>query len=122
MDDSLHESAVEAAVSLKKSAQDLQATLAEARNVVTQINNGQGTLGQLLTDETLYVETTSAMTNLREIFEKINIGQGSAGKLVNDDSLYRNIKVSLQKLDKATETLEDQGPISVLGIAIGSLF
>jgi phospholipid/cholesterol/gamma-HCH transport system substrate-binding protein len=122
MDDTLHESAVEAVASLQESTQDLQATLAEARSVVTQINAGQGTLGQLLTDETLYVETTSAMTNLREIFEKINVGQGSVGKLVNDESLYRNVKVSLQKLDKATETLEDQGPISVLGIAIGSLF
>jgi phospholipid/cholesterol/gamma-HCH transport system substrate-binding protein len=122
MEDTLHQSALEAVVGLQETAQDLQETLAEARSVVTQVNAGQGTLGRLLVDEQLYTETTLAMTNLREIFEKINIGQGSAGKLVNDDSLYRNIKVSLQKLDKATETLEDQGPISVLGIAIGSLF
>jgi hypothetical protein len=32
------------------------------------------------------------------------------------------MKVSLQKLDKAAESLEDQGPVSVLGIAVGSLF
>jgi phospholipid/cholesterol/gamma-HCH transport system substrate-binding protein len=122
MDDSLHQSALETVGGLMESARDLQATLAEARSVLTQVNAGQGTLGQLLTDTELYEETTLAMTNLREIFEKINIGQGSVGKLVNDESLYRNINVSLQKLDKATETLEDQGPISVLGIAIGSLF
>jgi len=30
--------------------------------------------------------------------------------------------VTMQKLDKATEGLEDQGPLSVLGIAINSLF
>jgi hypothetical protein len=41
---------------------------------------------------------------------------------VNDDSFYKNVKVSLQKLDKATEGLEDQGPLSVLGIAVQSLF
>lgn len=122
MDDALHQSALETVSGLHDSARDLQDTLAEARSVVAQVNAGQGTLGRLLTDEELYTETTLAMTNLREIFEKINVGEGSAGKLVNDDALYRNIKVSLQKLDKATETLEDQGPISVLGIAIGSLF
>jgi phospholipid/cholesterol/gamma-HCH transport system substrate-binding protein len=122
MDDSLHQSALETVSGLMESARDLQTTLAEARGVLSQVNAGQGTLGQLLTDTGLYEETTLAMTNLREIFEKINLGQGSVGRLVNDESLYRNINVSLQKLDKATETLEDQGPISVLGIAIGSLF
>ena len=62
------------------------------------------------------------MTNLKEIFQKINQGQGSVGKLVNDESFFKNVKLSLQKLDKATEGLEDQGPLSVLGIAVNSLF
>jgi phospholipid/cholesterol/gamma-HCH transport system substrate-binding protein len=62
------------------------------------------------------------MTNLKEILQKINQGQGSVGKLVNDESFYKNAKLSLQKLDKATEGLEDQGPLSVLGIAVNSLF
>jgi phospholipid/cholesterol/gamma-HCH transport system substrate-binding protein len=62
------------------------------------------------------------MTNLKEILQKINRGDGSVGKLVNDDSLIKNLKVTLQKLDKATEGLEDQGPLSVLGIVANSLF
>jgi phospholipid/cholesterol/gamma-HCH transport system substrate-binding protein len=40
------------------------------------------------------------------------------GKLVNDESLLKNVKMSLQKLDKATEGLEDSGPMSVLGMAV----
>jgi phospholipid/cholesterol/gamma-HCH transport system substrate-binding protein len=52
----------------------------------------------------------------------MNKGQGTIGKLINDDSFYKNAKVSLQKLDKATEGLEDQGPLSILGIAVQSLF
>jgi len=36
------------------------------------------------------------------------------GKLVNDESFLKNAKMSLQKLDKATDSLEDQGPLSVL--------
>jgi phospholipid/cholesterol/gamma-HCH transport system substrate-binding protein len=54
--------------------------------------------------------------------QKINRGEGSVGKLVNDESLLKNIKMSLQKLDKATESLEDTGPLSVLGTAVNSLF
>jgi phospholipid/cholesterol/gamma-HCH transport system substrate-binding protein len=121
-DETLYVSALTAVTNLSVTAEDIRSTIAEARAVVRQINEGQGTLGKLTKDEALYKETTLAMQNLREILQKINQGNGSVGKLVNDDSFYRNIKLSLQKLDKATESLEDQGPISVLGMAVGSLF
>jgi len=62
------------------------------------------------------------MTNLKEILQKINQGKGSVGTLVNDSSFLKNAQLSLQKLDKATEGLEDQGPLSVLGIAVQHLF
>jgi phospholipid/cholesterol/gamma-HCH transport system substrate-binding protein len=48
--------------------------------------------------------------------------KGTFGKLINDDSFLKIAKLSLQKLDKATDGLEDQGPLSILGLAIGSLF
>ena len=101
---------------------DLKLTLDEARSVATQVNQGQGTIGKLIKDETLYRETTTAMTNLREVLQKINQGQGSVGQLVNDPGFINNAKLTLQKVEKATEGLEDQGPLSVLGIAVNSLF
>jgi phospholipid/cholesterol/gamma-HCH transport system substrate-binding protein len=78
-------------------------------------------VGKLVKDDTLYKETTAFMTNMKEISQKINEGQGSVGKLINDQEFYKNAKLTLQKLDKATEGLEDQGPLSVLGIAVNSL-
>ena len=101
---------------------DLKLTLDQARSVVTQVNEGQGTIGKLIKDETLYRETTTAMVNLREILQKINKGQGSVGQLVNDPGFINNAKLTLQKVEKATEGLEDQGPLSILGIAVNSLF
>jgi len=101
---------------------ELKLTLDQARSVVTQVNEGQGTIGKLIKDETLYRETTTAMVNLREILQKINSGQGSVGQLVNDPGFINNAKLTLQKVEKATEGLEDQGPLSVLGIAVNSLF
>jgi phospholipid/cholesterol/gamma-HCH transport system substrate-binding protein len=101
---------------------DVKLTLDQARGVVTQVNQGQGTIGKLIKDETLYRETTTAMSNLREILQKINNGQGSVGKLVNDESFLNNAKLTLQKVEKATEGLEDQGPLSVMGIMVNSLF
>jgi len=121
-DDTFYQSALAAVTNLNDTASEIKATVSQARNVVAEINEGKGTLGKLAKDDALYKETATALTNLREILQKINQGQGSVGKLVNDESLYKNAKLSLQKLDKATEGLEDQGPLSVLGIAVNSLF
>ncbi len=121
-DRSLHDSALAAVTNLSATAEDIRLTVADARTVVREVSEGKGTIGKLTQDEALYREATNAMTNLREIMQKINQGYGTVGKLVNDDSFYRNVKVSLQKLDKATESLEDQGPLTVLGIAVGKLF
>jgi phospholipid/cholesterol/gamma-HCH transport system substrate-binding protein len=121
-DDALYHSAMAAVTNLNETANDIKLTIGQANSVVAGINEGKGTLGKLTKDEALYKETTLAMTNLREILQKINQGQGSVGKLVNDESFYKNAKLSLQKLDKATEGLEDQGPLSVLGMVIGRLF
>jgi phospholipid/cholesterol/gamma-HCH transport system substrate-binding protein len=120
-DQALYNSALDTVSNLQATLVDARATVTDARNIIAQVNAGQGTAGKLIKDDKLYNETTASMTNLKEILQKINQGQGSVGKLVNDQEFYRNAKLTLQKLDKATEGLEDQGPLSVLGIAVNSL-
>lgn len=121
-DEALYNSAYAAVTNLQDAASQIKTTVADARRVVDQVNAGQGTVGKLLHDETLYNDATASMSNLKEILEKINQGQGTVGKVVNDQELYKNAKLTLQKLDQATEGLEDQGPLSVLGIAVSKLF
>jgi len=101
---------------------NLQGAVTEARQVINGISDGKGTIGKLVTDETLYNATASSMTNLNQILIKINQGQGTVGKLVNDQEFYKNAKLSLQKLDKAADGLEDEGPLSVVGIMANNLF
>ena len=121
-DETLYDSAVAAVTNFQDTASQIKLTVADARKVVDQVNSSQGTVGRLLRDDALYREATNFMVNLRQISEKINQGTGSVGKLVNDQEFYKNAKLTLQKLDQATEGLEDQGPLSVLGTAIGKLF
>ena len=129
MDDAFYLAAYSAVTNLETATGDIKNLTGQADGMITQvrtiidgINSGKGTLGKLTKDEALYLETTSAMANLREVLQKLNRGDGTIGKLINDDSFLKNAKLSLQKLDKATDGLEDQGPLSVLGLAIGSLF
>jgi phospholipid/cholesterol/gamma-HCH transport system substrate-binding protein len=107
---------------LKGMMKDVEGMIGKANSVIDQVKAGQGTVGKLVTDETLYRETAAAMEQLNQILGKINKGQGSVGQLVNDEAFLKNAKMSLQKLDKATDSLEDQGPLSVLGLVIGTLF
>lgn len=101
---------------------NLQSTIGEVRGVVDGISGGKGTIGKLINDETLYNSTAASMTNLNQILYKINHGEGTIGKLVNNQEFYNNAKVSLQKLDKAADSIEDTGPLSVIGMVVGRLF
>jgi phospholipid/cholesterol/gamma-HCH transport system substrate-binding protein len=101
---------------------NLQDAVASAQQTISGITNGQGTIGKLITDDRLYTATTASMTNLEQILLKVNQGQGTVGRLVNDQEFYKNAKLTLQKVDKATDGLEDQGPLSVLGILANNLF
>jgi phospholipid/cholesterol/gamma-HCH transport system substrate-binding protein len=100
---------------------NLQATVTTARRVINGVSAGRGTIGKLVTDEALYDATTASMTNLNQILQKINQGHGTVGKLVNDQEFYKNAKLTLQKVDKAADSLEDQGPLTVLGIVANNL-
>lgn len=121
-DDKLYEDAAKLVSKLNAASENLDSALAEAQKVVQNVRAGRGTLGKLAADEALYEETKAAVSSLKEILEKINRGRGSVGILVNDPSLVDNAKAALQKVEAATESLEDQGPLSVLGLIVGRLF
>jgi phospholipid/cholesterol/gamma-HCH transport system substrate-binding protein len=108
--------------SLQSTTDEIKLAIGDARKIIDGVNAGKGSLGLLVTDEKLYAETTASMTSLKEILQKMNSGQGTVGKLINDQEFYKNAKLTLQKVDKATEGLEDQGPLSVLGILVNNLF
>ena len=112
----LYESALTTVSNIQDAAGSAKELLATTQSVITNVAAGQGTLGKLVTDETLYNATTASMTNLNQILGRINQGQGTIGKLVNDQEFYKNAKMTLQKVDKAADSLEDQGPMSIIGI------
>lgn len=119
--DALYASALTTVSNLQTASSSANDLIASVQLVVTNASAGQGTFGKLLTDDGLYYTAASSMTNLNQILLKINQGTGTVGKLVNDQEFYQNAKLSLQKLDKAADGLEDQGPLSVIGILAGPL-
>jgi phospholipid/cholesterol/gamma-HCH transport system substrate-binding protein len=121
-EESLYASALTTVSNLQDTAATAKEVLTSAKQVMNDVSAGKGTLGKLITDETLYNATTASMTNLNQIMLKINSGNGTVGKLINDQEFYKNAKLSLQKLDKAADGLEDTGPLSIVGQLMGNFF
>jgi phospholipid/cholesterol/gamma-HCH transport system substrate-binding protein len=96
-------------------------TLNSLQNVAKKIDSGEGTLGKLVNDDTLYKEAKETMANLNQTVKKINQGEGTLGKLVNDDGLYNETKYTLRSVTKATEGLQEQVPVSILGTILGTI-
>jgi phospholipid/cholesterol/gamma-HCH transport system substrate-binding protein len=59
-----------------------------------------------------------AVASLNGILKKVEQGEGTLGKLVTDDTLFFTAKDSLKKVGKGADTLREQGPLSIIGIAI----
>ena len=157
-------------VMLEENRQGLSQTVKNLGGITEKLNSGQGTLGKLLLDPTLYEEATLTLASLRESFgdirkitgglaqgrgtigklliddgmydelretvaslnvtarnfedvsEQVRQGRGTLGRLVADDSLYDQAEGALRGVTRATQGIEDQAPISVLGTLLGTVF
>ena len=84
-----------------------------ANEILNKANQGEGTLGRIVNDETLYrsldgavSETKATMTRLQTTIDKINNGEGSAGKLVNDPALYDSLNKTVSQLEAISADLK----------------
>ncbi|MFH1625594.1 MAG: hypothetical protein ABID54_10655 [Pseudomonadota bacterium] len=75
-----------------------------------------------MTDKSLYDETTGAATSLNRIAKRIEKGEGTLGKLATDETLYTETKTALKKVNKAAGGIQEQTPITALGVVLGLLF
>jgi len=77
-----------------------------ANQILNKANQGEGTLGRIVNDESLYknldttvAETRLTMAKLQTTLEKVNRGNGTAGKLLNDPQLYNSLNRTVAQLE-----------------------
>ena len=77
-----------------------------ANEILNKANQGEGTLGALVNDESLYLnldatvaETKLTITKLQTSLDKVNRGDGTAGKLLNDPQLYESLNRTVSQLE-----------------------
>jgi phospholipid/cholesterol/gamma-HCH transport system substrate-binding protein len=83
-----------------------------ANEILTKANQGEGTIGRFVNDESLYrnldqtvAETKLTMVKLQTTLEKVNSGQGTAGKLINDPALYENLNKTVAQLEGISQDI-----------------
>ncbi len=78
--------------------EELGAAVASIRQMTEAVSEGRGTLGKLISDETLYAEFRDIMNNLREVTAGLSSGEGTIGRLLKDDTLYSNLQLAVTNL------------------------
>jgi phospholipid/cholesterol/gamma-HCH transport system substrate-binding protein len=116
------DTAKEAIETVKNAAESAKKTVDTLKDVSERIERGEGTLGKLIKDESLYQEAKETIQSVKGITEKVEKGEGALGKLVNDDTLIKEAEKTMKKVQKAAEGMQEQTPISVLGTIIGIFF
>ena len=79
-----------------RNMKDLSLSLTELAN---SAKSGQGTVGHLMKDPTLYNNVNQAARDLASLAEKIDHGPGSVSRLLSSDEIYRRLDSTLGSLD-----------------------
>ncbi len=69
----------------------------------------------------MLAEAKKAVGSLQRVAMKIEQGEGTIGKLITDETLYNQAKKTLRSVDRAAEGLQDQIPLTVLGVVAGTV-
>jgi phospholipid/cholesterol/gamma-HCH transport system substrate-binding protein len=86
-------------------AAPVSAGVEEATRLIQDIRSGKGTLGKLVTDETLYREFNALVASAEGVIAGVNRGQGTLGKLARDDAAYRQLSSALADLNEMTRRI-----------------
>jgi len=75
-----------------KTIDNLDKMTGQINEIVHKLNEGNGTAGKLLFDDTLYENMVGITADLNDIFYNIKQGKGTIGKLLYDERLYSDLE------------------------------
>jgi phospholipid/cholesterol/gamma-HCH transport system substrate-binding protein len=82
--------------------------------ILNKANQGEGTLGQIINDQSLYKSLDStvgeakiSMLKVQTLLDQVKSGDGSAGKLLNDPELYNNLNKTIAQLEGISTDLRN---------------
>ena len=93
----------------------LQAILGKVQTIVGDVENGKGTIGKLLVDQTLYNSLQAVVTQVQLLATNLNSKNGTIGQLIYDTKLYDQATALIARVDQITLALQNgQGTAGLL--------
>jgi phospholipid/cholesterol/gamma-HCH transport system substrate-binding protein len=86
--------------------QNMDALLKRLDRIVAFVESGQGSVGKLVYDPTLYNKLSETVNEFQGLVSEISEGKGSLGKLVSDDALYNKANATVDKLNVMIDDLQ----------------
>jgi phospholipid/cholesterol/gamma-HCH transport system substrate-binding protein len=80
----------------------------QIQDMITKVNQGQGTIGKLLTDSSLYDRLNGTAGKAESLVASVQQGQGTIGKLVASDELYNRVNHTIGSADEIIGAVRDQ--------------
>ena len=97
----------------KETIEKAKGAFSSIEDIGEKVKKGEGTLGKLITDETIYRDAKEVVEKvkgtaetLKNVSDKIERGEGTLGKLIQDESLYNEAKETLQSIKGIAEKVE----------------
>jgi phospholipid/cholesterol/gamma-HCH transport system substrate-binding protein len=89
----------------QSSLQNMDALLKRMDRIIAFVESGQGSIGKLIYDPSLYNRVNSTVGEFQTLVKEISEGQGSLGKLIGDDELYQKANGTIDKVNKMIDDL-----------------
>jgi phospholipid/cholesterol/gamma-HCH transport system substrate-binding protein len=89
----------------KSTLSALQTILKRVENIVIEIEDGKGTIGKFLRDETLYTNLVGTVDETKKLVAAFNNPNSSLGRLINEDDLYTDIRGTMSKVNQLVDGL-----------------
>jgi phospholipid/cholesterol/gamma-HCH transport system substrate-binding protein len=86
--------------------QNLDALLKRTDRILAFIESGQGSIGKLIYDPSLYNQFAQTVTEFKGIVDQVRNGQGSLGKLLITDEAYNKVIAAVDKLNVMIDELQ----------------
>ncbi len=93
----------------------------ELEGLTRDIKNGRGTLGKLVTDQSLYRDANLLVRDLRGIAGNVQYGRGTISRMLNDPDMYFEARRAIRNMNKTAEDVSDATPISTLATVLGAV-
>ncbi len=85
--------------------QNLDALLRRVDRIIAFVESGQGSIGKLVYDPTLYNQFAATVKEFKGLVDDVTAGNGTIGKLLVDQSLYNKANATVDKLNTIIDNL-----------------